>query len=260
MIQCDMNTYLEEVEDLGNYREWKLGFVLEDRVDEIEDLTGGNGVIEEIYNEIVPGRVEEEVFWSRYFYRVYKVKKAEEARAKIVKRAIAGEEEEELSWDVDEDEYEESGGSKLEGQFKESLPEKAKTEVESEVESLRKRSEEVGVSESGNGDVVDQKGDSGRRLDEAESHADNLEAKFDEKTTSEGKTDKDSDFSVVSSQPSREEEDLGWDEIEDIGDETKVVSRESPDKAELRKRLSATEEEEDLTWDIEDDDDEPVRS
>lgn len=270
MIQCDMNTYLEEIEDLDDYNEWKLGFVLDDNVDEIEDLISGNGVIEEIYNEIVPGRVDEEVFWSRYFYRAYKVMKAEEARAKIVKRAIAGEEEEELSWDVDEDDYEESDGSKLDvggpqiwGKEK-NFPEKdvGKAEVESEPERLeRGNDDKVGVSESESGDGVDQKGSSENRLDESESNGDNLEAKFDEKTSSEGKTDKDSDFSVVSSQPSPEEEDLGWDEIEDIGssDETKVAPHCSPNKADLRKRLSAAEEDEDLTWDIEDDD-EPVRS
>ncbi|PQM34953.1 BSD domain-containing protein 1 [Prunus yedoensis var. nudiflora] len=61
-----------------------------------------------------------------------------------------------------------------------------------------------------------------------------------------------------------EEEDLGWDEIEDLSsiDEKKVthVGSGSSNKADLRKRLStAEEEEEDLSWDIEDEDDEPAK-
>ncbi|XP_024032606.1 histone H2A.Z-specific chaperone CHZ1-like [Morus notabilis] len=84
--------------------------------------------------------------------------------------------------------------------------------------------------------------------------------KSDEKVASEGKVEpgessKDSD--VTDSVPVPEEEDLGWDEIEDLSsiDEKKVTHSGSPNRAELRKRLSAVEEEADLSWDIEDDDD-----
>ncbi|KAA8527533.1 hypothetical protein F0562_034752 [Nyssa sinensis] len=200
-IECDVNTYCEDPEDLEEYNEWKSGFLLEEKAEEIESLIEENEVIEEIYNKIVPSKVDRETFWRRYFYRVYKVKKTEEARAKLVKRAISGEVEEDLSWDVDDDDYEDSDGSKLKGDWK-------------------------------NG------------------------------KTDNGESCKDSDFSVVSSQPSsHEEEDLGWDEIEDIGsnDEIKVTASGSPNRVDLHKRLSAAEEEEDLSWDIEDDD-EPVKS
>lgn len=91
----------------------------------------------------------------------------------------------------------------------------------------------------------------------------------DEKAASE--VSKDSDISVVSSQPSSrgEEEDLGWDEIEDLGsDDDEDVkkgkriegSSSSPsNKEELLKRLSVAEDDdEDLSWDIEDDD-EPIK-
>ncbi|CAA0832069.1 Enoyl-CoA delta isomerase 1- peroxisomal [Striga hermonthica] len=61
-----------------------------------------------------------------------------------------------------------------------------------------------------------------------------------------------------------EEEDLGWDEIEDIGsgDEEKVSSTAqscSPSRTELKKQLIAGKDDEDLSWDIDDDDDEPVK-
>jgi hypothetical protein len=75
---------------------------------------------------------------------------------------------------------------------------------------------------------------------------------------SEGKTD--SDISVVSSQPSMpEEEDISWDEIEDVesNDESKGdVAGGSESRIDLRKRLSSAtaDQDEDLSWDIEDDD------
>uniref|UniRef100_A0A5B7A4D4 Putative BSD domain-containing protein 1-like n=2 Tax=Davidia involucrata TaxID=16924 RepID=A0A5B7A4D4_DAVIN len=272
-IECDVNTYCEEPEDLKEYNEWKSGFLFGEKGEEVENLIEENGVIEEIYNEIVPSKVDRETFWSRYFYRIYKVKKAEEARAELVKRAISGEEEEDLSWDVDDDDYEDSDASKLKGGSKREIEEKVPSEkkveyseVESEEKSFKRENvDKKVVSESISENVVDEE----VHLDESGSSGNELEAKSDEKAGSEGKTDnggscKDSDFSVVSSQPSlQEEEDLGWDEIEDIGsnDEIKVTASGSPNRADLHKRLSAAEEEEeeDLSWDIEDDD-EPVKS
>ncbi|GJT65232.1 BSD domain-containing protein 1-like protein [Tanacetum coccineum] len=202
----DAKTYLTDPEDLGEFNEWATGFNVDAFKGEIEEVMNADGgVVREVFNEVVPGRVDEVTFWERYFYKVWKIRKAEEARVMLVKKAMAGEEDEELSWDVDE--YEEK---------------------------------EVGVSEVKNEDT-------------------------DVKVGSEGKTDRDrdSDISIVSTQPSREED--GWDEIEDIGssddNKDKGVSRGSPDRAELRKRLSVAEEdEEDLTWDIEDDEDEPVKA
>ncbi|KHN37546.1 hypothetical protein glysoja_007249 [Glycine soja] len=92
------------------------------------------------------------------------------------------------------------------------------------------------------------------------SSGDKLDVKCEEKEASEGKTDndnngscKDSDISVVSSQPSMPgEEDIGWDEIEDI--ESNDESKGATSRIDLRKRLSVADEDEDLSWDIEDDD------
>ncbi|XP_057467138.1 uncharacterized protein LOC130756609 [Actinidia eriantha] len=257
-FQCDLNTYCKEPEDLEEYNEWKLGFKLGEKGGQIGDLIEENGSIEEIYNEVVPGVVDEETFWSRYFYRVYKVKKAEEARAKIVKRVISGEEEEVLSWDVDDDDYEVGGGSKSNGDSKERVEEVGSLEMG--IDSFKVESEEKSLTSVSR---VDER----VHFDGSESSGNKLEVKSDVKMGSEGKTKnggscKESEFSVVSSQPLMpEEEDLGWDEIEDIGstDEIKTSSSGSPNRSDLRKRLSAMEEEEDLGWNIEDDD-EPVKS
>ncbi|KAK4441704.1 hypothetical protein Salat_0505300 [Sesamum alatum] len=69
---------------------------------------------------------------------------------------------------------------------------------------------------------------------------------------------------VVNHQGKVEEEELEWDEIEDIGsgDEGKISTAahgERPNRVELRKQFNAAEDDEDLSWDIEDDD-EPVKT
>ncbi|KAK4379920.1 hypothetical protein RND71_001782 [Anisodus tanguticus] len=238
VIQCDAKTYCEEPEDLVDYNEWKLGFVLEDG--EVEDLIKENGVIDEIYMEVVPSRVDHEAFWSRYFYKVHRIRKAEEARARLVKRAISGEEEEELSWDVDDEDYEDAEGSS-----RVASENVGKEEAEKKMDSLQV---EETTSET-TSDGGDEKGCLAGRV-------------VDDRGSSEGKSDN-SDFSVISNQLSSQEgDDLGWDEIEDIasGDEIKVPERMSPSKADLRKRLSAAEDEEELSWDIEDDDEEVAKS
>lgn len=231
-MQCSIRTYCDEVEE-ADYGDWKIGFSVEEKRGEIERLIEENGVIKEIYDEVVQVKVDEETFWCRYFYRVEKAIKAEEARARIVKRVISGEEEEELSWDIeddDDDEYKSKG-------------EKGKGVEESGVEN--RDNEGAGVSGT-KSDVVDDEG-LGERLMNNE-----------RESSSEGKLG--SDISIISSQRSSHvEDDLGWDEIEAIrsGDEINVGDQGSPgpDSAiDLRKRLSIGDEDEELTWDIEDDD------
>ncbi|XP_009609401.1 uncharacterized protein [Nicotiana tomentosiformis] len=252
-VQCDAKTYCEEPEDSSDYNEWKLGFVLEEKSGEIEDLIKENGVIDEIYSEVVPDRIDREMFWSRYFYKVYRIRKAEEARARLVKRAISGEEEEELSWDVEDEDNEDTEGSSRvtsEDVLKQEIQKKMDSlEVEDEASRSVSGEDEKEKGLETKSDDGDEKGSLVGRVDDAESRGD--------RGSSEGKNDN-SDFSVISSQlSSHEGDDLGWDEIEDIGsgDEIKVPDRMSPSKSDLRKRLTAAEEEEELSWDIEDDDD-----
>ncbi|KAE9594641.1 hypothetical protein Lal_00037465 [Lupinus albus] len=272
-IQSDVNTYVEEPEDLGNYNEWKLGFELDDKREEIVDLMEENGVVEEIYEKVVPDRTNHESFWSRYFYRLHKLKQAEDARAKLVERAISGNEEEDLSWDFDDDGdddgYEPKGSSSGVKELKEENGgDIGIVEKDLKIESDGKDAVAAGSQSDGCDKLAEVNYD-----DNVESNvsvtvsgsADKLDVKDEEKEALEVKTDndnsgscKDSDVSVVSSQPSMlGEEDIGWDEIEDIesNDENKGDSLGSTSRVDLRKRLSVgDQDEEDLSWDIEDDD------
>ncbi|XP_059660536.1 uncharacterized protein LOC132306945 [Cornus florida] len=290
-IQNDVNTYCEEPEDLDDYSKWKLGFVLEEKSEEVENLIEENGAMGAIYKRVVPNSVDHETFWCRYFYRVYKLKQQEDVRANLVKRAIAAESDEELSWDVD-DEGEEPNAA-LEGSTL-----KNKELGDKDLSQIVKEESSVDESGVGSSRVVDENADNKPNVvnvdennavepssddrstekvkaeETSEVSKDESASKADEKVALDGKGDhaescKDSDVSVVSSQPSLpeedddDEEDIGWDEIEDLGsiDEKKENLGGSPNKDVLRKRLSAAEEEdEDLSWDIEDDDEPAVKA
>ncbi|EEF37646.1 BSD domain-containing protein 1 [Ricinus communis] len=274
LIQGDVSTYCEEPEDLDDYKKWKLGFVLEEKREDFESLIRENSAIESVYKRVVPTGVDEETFWCRYCYKVFKLKQAEDLRANLVKRAISAEEED-LSWDVDDDDDDEPVSLKK----NEDLGRKNGEVVKSgEINKMDDREFEQSLNVKEKEDEI--YGEEAKE-ERAVSSSDNVASetvdldkskevsvsKSDEKAGSEGKADngessKDSDFSVISSHPSMpEEEDLGWDEIEDLSsiDEKKATYSGSPNKADLRRRLSAAEEEEDLSWDIEDDD-EPVKA
>ncbi|OVA20101.1 BSD [Macleaya cordata] len=272
-IQSDLNTYCEDPEDLVDFNNWKSGFVLGEKSEEIENLLGENEVLERIYTRIVPSEVDDGTFWFRYFYRVYKLKQVEDARANLVKRAISGEEEEDLSWDVDDDEEEEeTNSSGLKDDSVENKQSEMKVIEESQSgnyavvkEIGEKSSEGEGIenkgliAESVSENQSEEKGVSEGKTELAELSSNDLATNLDEKLVLQGKSEmgesgKDSDISVVSSRPSsHDEEDLSWDEIEHLGnnDEKKVTVG---GRAGLGKRLNIADEDEDLSWDIEDDD------
>ncbi|KAM7254198.1 hypothetical protein ACFE04_031880 [Oxalis oulophora] len=302
-IQGDVNTYCEEPEDLEEYEKWRESFVL--KSEEIDRLKEENGVIDSVYKRVVPSVVDGDVFWSRYFYKVYKLKLAEEVRASLVKRAISTEEEE-LSWDVDDDDEEEveyetivpakgkdnvieeksvsgdstkfvkdEGPSQVEGSgFSSEVGDKVsdKELLKGETLETRELSEKDSLAGEKEENLTKTSADDLEKVEKTiEKSNEPSVSKSDEKPTLEDKHDngsstKSSDISIISSQPPMpdEEEDLGWDEIEDLSSIEEKTERKttpdggSPNRADLRKRLSVAEEDEELNWDIEDDDDEPI--
>ncbi|CAN6481887.1 unnamed protein product [Victoria cruziana] len=288
-IQNDASTYCEDPDDVDDFTKWKSGFSLQEKEDEIEELCEQNAAVGGAFVKFVPKSVDSDTFWTRYFYRVHKLKQVEEARAHLVKRVMAGDEEEDLSWEIDDDESEAAEPDEshkdavMDTKKIEDVPNAIKDNKGIEevhavssnenVGSLEKEgaiTEEVNVESSvksrgfeapsGSGDSENSKlvGETPvAKSDPVKEIADAnalLEAKIDN-----GESCKDSDFSVVSSQVSaQEEDDLGWDEIEDLGsnDEVKAAtSRGSPNKVDIRKRLNTADDDEDLSWDIEDEDD-----
>ncbi|KAL2485848.1 BSD domain-containing protein [Abeliophyllum distichum] len=298
-IQTDVNTFSKDPEDLEKYKKWKSGFNLEEKNNELEGLIGENGVLESLYKRIVPSIVDHETFWCRYFYKVHKLKQQESVRANLVKRAISVDDDEELSWDVEDDDedngWEQKSNAKAEhkDEFKN---EGFVDENLSHVEKQEGSSNELRNKDEGDYSIVDnvdkndafdlsKKSSNNVFSDEKANSEEIIEVKNDEKVESEKMAEGTNDGkvksnetvdeeakgekndagkeTVVSSHQSAAEEDLEWDEIEDIEshDEKKVITTHggSPNKADLRNRLSIAEEDEDLSWDIEDDD-EPVKA
>ncbi|KAK1426685.1 hypothetical protein QVD17_15363 [Tagetes erecta] len=266
VIRSDVRTYCEDPEDVEDYRKWKLGFVVGDKKDEIEKLSGDDGDLVGVYSKLVPNEVDDEAFWCRYFYKVYKLKQQEDVRAKLVKRSLSvDDDDEELSWDVDDDdndndEQQQEGAEKVRSNTsksedleevgkKESRNDEVKTDKEMQTNAVSADNNSVSEREPVSGNVS--------TVDKAEQVA-KSDDKLDEKV--EQDEVKDSNNVVVkSSLPSFQEvDDLEWDEIEDIGDndDVKVSHGDAPNKADLCKRLSTAVDEEDLNWDIEDDDEE----
>uniref|UniRef100_A0A1J3GK68 BSD domain-containing protein 1 n=1 Tax=Noccaea caerulescens TaxID=107243 RepID=A0A1J3GK68_NOCCA len=311
-VQGDLNTYCEEPEDSDDYKKWESGFSLDEKAEEMEKLLEENGGdMKGVYKRIVPNTVDHETFWFRYFYKVHKLKQAEDLRANLVKRAISLDDEEELSWDIDDEEEtsekvteatKEVSRLKLEGNddtgsgdvsktVKDSVTGKSvKDEVASE-DSVTEKSVKDEVASADSVTEVDNVGLKTDRDSEEKKEAgieevpesktvveaaasapgeaqiqDSVKAEAvqesDEAAPSQASAKPDGAASSSTQQPS--EEDLGWDEIEDMSSiDAKEASRTSggsPNVAELRKRLSAAEEDEDLSWDIEDDDEEPSSS
>lgn len=300
-IQSDEGTFTTDPEDMKDFENWKIRFDLEDKKEEIEMLLYDSNVLESMSDKFIPDIVDYWTFWYRYFYRVYKVKQAEEARAELVKRVISrDEEEEELSWDVeDEEELEKMEGTQVE-----------KAPKNDEIRS--RETKDIEKIEGTQMEKVQNEGEVKRELNEPEKNVDNpvkkaegdeklgmekgvssethesgtlkeLENKQEEKATNasvekdtasvpEPVPTKDAEVpNEVSSSTvakdeklnlkSEEEEDLEWDEIEDLGEgdtnkPSGSIANPNPKlKEDLRKRLSVAEDDEDLTWDIEEDDD-----
>ncbi|KAK7378316.1 hypothetical protein VNO80_03755 [Phaseolus coccineus] len=293
-IQGDVSTYTEVPEDLDGYEKWKSGFSLEGKSEEMEELLRENEGMESVYRRVVPNVVDRNTFWCRYYYRVYRFKKTEDMRARLVRRMSR--EEEELSWDVeddddddDDDEEEEEEDSDKNNKGKEGDSNGTKR---LNVEEMYKSCED-GSKEEKSGDLLQSRGigdkkdesveeskvdktnkemgDGSKKKVDAEDDTGNMNdsgVDSDKKVIMEKKIDDGKDSLVANKHPGNEkeeekEEDLDWDEIEDLSriDEEKVTQTGSPTKVDLLKRLStAQENEEDLSWDIEDDDDKPANS
>ncbi|KAG6508755.1 BSD domain-containing protein 1-like [Zingiber officinale] len=279
-MQSDVSTFTEDPEDTDNFSKWRSEFDLASKAEEMENLCNENDTLDGFLNKLVPSIVDYNTFWCHYFYKAHKLKQAEDARAKLVKRVISREAEEDLSWDVD-DEDEEKMDEKLR---KEENPDqtgdvnvsgKPEEEKDSDVQlivdtSTEKKSSVISEDRALKGSDVkvnEKEISTSNNAEESKLIVDSLTSKLDETVLTEGKTDsaessKDSEFSIISSQNSiPEEDDLGWDEIEDLPeDEEKKPGGSNVTllKVNLHKRLSAAEEDEDLSWDIKDDD-EPIK-
>jgi hypothetical protein len=287
-LQADPATFTAYPEDAEDFAAWSKEFSLDERKEEIETLCYESDALEAMADRLVPDTVESEVFWARYFYRVHKLKQQEDARAKLVKRVIDQDDDEDLSWEVDDEDEEEEEQEKDDPKELPAMQEPIKEEIKQEDEKDNEgvvedrnvnaveepaalEKEQKNANEEKHGLEKEKKdadepqpvvlGSSLVVVDEEQKEApseSNVEESSDKKGAKHETSDssKDSDYSIVSRQRSTaQDEDLEWDEIEDLGEheEKKGTTHGSNPTQEFRKRLSVAEDDEDLSWDIEDD-------
>ncbi|KAM0899339.1 hypothetical protein ACQ4PT_021359 [Festuca glaucescens] len=255
-LRAEPTTFTEEPEDAEGFTKWQEAFSLDERKQEIEAVLQESPGLESFVERLVPSVVAYDMFWCRYFFAVDKLRQAEDARTKLVSRALSKEDEEELSWEVDDDEDDNKGGhkegtstipDKKDEQIGESVNHEAQDEGKQEAVNEKYAAEDLGTIS------VAAKDANGESSGEASTPKSSNGTGQEEKTEA-GDSSKESDLSLVS-RPSAQEEDLSWDEIEDVGDQDEKKGgspRSSPSgKAEdIRKRLNSLEDDEDLSWDV----------
>jgi hypothetical protein len=126
-LQNELTTYCTEPVEQEEFLAWKKEFRIQSLTDEISRLWTTNEKIREIHTklgnkqlqlifyancffghlifQIVPLAVSYADFWERYYFKLHKLNQEEERRAALVKRATnTYQEEEEVGWDMDDDE------------------------------------------------------------------------------------------------------------------------------------------------------------
>ena len=256
-LRADPATFTEEPEDSEGFARWNNSFSIDEMREQIEGVLRESPGLESFVERLVPSVVDYETFWSRYFFAVDKLRQAEDVRTKLVSRAMSKEEDEELSWDVDDDDEEETNSS----DHKEGTNSMVDKKEEQTAEPVNHETEGNGKQEAAveNDSTKDKEVALAAAMDgNGESSVETLTSKLSDgagpgEKTEAGDSSKESDFSVVS-RPSVEEEDLSWEEIEDVDQDEKRGSSAQSSSAnkveDLRKRLTSMEDEEDLSWDV----------
>ncbi|CAA6663557.1 unnamed protein product [Spirodela intermedia] len=202
-IQADLSTVTEEPEDAEDFRSWLAGFSLPEREKEIKNLLEESRALQGNLARLVPDVIDYDTFWND------DVRKSEKEEQKDGQQSV-----------------ESQGGDQVGAHKRDisAMPERDTAEnpdsacVETQARILKP--------------IIwlkMQQLHPGERI-------------FRNEIAESAESCKDSDVSIVSTQPSiPEEDDLGWDEIEDLGDNDEKkprVSAGSPNRIDLRKRLT----------------------
>uniref|UniRef100_A0A0A9DSA6 BSD domain-containing protein n=1 Tax=Arundo donax TaxID=35708 RepID=A0A0A9DSA6_ARUDO len=109
-LRADPTTFTEGPEDPEGFARWRGSFSIDEMREQIEGVLRESPGLESFVERLVPSVVDYETFWCRYFFAVDKLRQAEDVRTKLVSRAMSKEEDEELSWDVDDDDNDNNAG------------------------------------------------------------------------------------------------------------------------------------------------------
>ncbi|KAJ2665290.1 BSD domain-containing protein 1 [Coemansia sp. RSA 1200] len=109
-IQESEDTYLvdpatKEGNDGSDFATFAKEFGLDDtRKEDADLLLKENPAMAALHTQLVPEKVTDSVFWTRYFFHAWMIDQEEIRRKKLVEAAVAATEEDQFSWDLDEEE------------------------------------------------------------------------------------------------------------------------------------------------------------
>ncbi|KAK8928194.1 hypothetical protein KSP39_PZI017293 [Platanthera zijinensis] len=231
-MQSDPNTFSEEPEEEEDFRRWMSEFHLKEKEEEIELLCYDNGAVESLFEKLVPSVVDQDTFWTRYFYKLDKLKHAEDLRANLVKRVISREDaDEDLTWEVDDEEDEGNQVKETETKANDTIREEDdESNVGNEVESKERGDENKEASNSEHEEDSDsiREGDNeanvGNKVESKTVHAEERKEKGDENkeaSNSEHEEDSDDESNVANEV---ERKIVQAEERKENGDENKEAS------------------------------------
>lgn len=100
-LATDPDTFLTDphADDSEEFESWKCE--LDKRQGEISDLMVNNVNIRKNYSTLVPEKVNHNLFWTRYFFKVHLIELQESKRQMLKKRAaeVSSANDEEINWD-----------------------------------------------------------------------------------------------------------------------------------------------------------------
>ncbi|KAJ2403159.1 hypothetical protein GGI23_000177 [Coemansia sp. RSA 2559] len=90
--------------------------------EDVASLLKDNPAMAELHKTLVPEKIEDSVFWTRYFFHAWLVDQEEARRKKLVEAAVAATEEDQFSWDLDEESDTEGPSKKEKKEAKDLAP------------------------------------------------------------------------------------------------------------------------------------------
>eukprot|EP00008_Paramoeba_atlantica_P010637 CAMPEP_0201476630 /NCGR_PEP_ID=MMETSP0151_2-20130828/1797_1 /ASSEMBLY_ACC=CAM_ASM_000257 /TAXON_ID=200890 /ORGANISM="Paramoeba atlantica, Strain 621/1 / CCAP 1560/9" /LENGTH=279 /DNA_ID=CAMNT_0047857049 /DNA_START=58 /DNA_END=897 /DNA_ORIENTATION=- len=109
-FEADSETYVSPPQE-KQFEEWlKANWDDEEAKETSKTILESNPIVKDLYSQLVPSHVSDDLFWKRYFYRAHLSRLQWEERAKKVNEVVGksqdqeNENEKDLSWGDDEEE------------------------------------------------------------------------------------------------------------------------------------------------------------
>ncbi|KAJ2525320.1 hypothetical protein GGI11_000152 [Coemansia sp. RSA 2049] len=115
----------------------------ETRQEDADLLLKENPAMAALHTRLVPEKVADSVFWTRYFFHAWMIDQKEMRRKKLVEAAVAATEEDQFSWDLDEEE----DAGKVKAEVKQTEKEKEKEKSAESPETSQPKDSVGGSSE-----------------------------------------------------------------------------------------------------------------